>query len=282
MKKTVTGLSLLVVLLGFIFLTKISQFFFDAALLLLLVLAVCEMCKLAKQKGYNVTVVPLMIITAIIYPAIYFFDLIGFFATGAFGFILIFSFYIFDQKIKFEDFLFSLLIEVYPALLISLGFLMIHADFGEHEVGMIPLLLAASAAMCADTFAYYFGSLIKGPKIFPSISPKKTYSGSIAGLFGGAAGALLVYLLFEHLKLPLNMPFTVSETFKYPILFYSLIGVGIAVVSAIGDLGASRIKRSLEIKDYSKILGSHGGVMDRIDSILFSFVFMAITLYFIL
>ncbi|MDR2267523.1 MAG: phosphatidate cytidylyltransferase [Christensenellaceae bacterium] len=283
MKKTITGLLLAAVLLGFIFLTKVSQFFFDAIVLIVLFVALYEMCKLGKDSGYNPTKIPLLIMAVAIFPAVYFFKAAGYLAVAGGGFILIFSFFIFDPKITFKDFIYSVFIAIYPLLLLSLIFLIAHSTyFGILEIGMLPILICISAAMFADTFAFYFGSLIKGPKIFPKISPKKTYAGCIAGLFGGAAGALIIYALFEVLKLPLYMPLSFSYELKNPILFYALVGVLIAVISEIGDLGASRIKRELEIKDFSKILGSHGGIMDRLDSILFSLVPAAIiTAFFV-
>jgi len=161
----------------------------------------------------------------------------------------------------------------YPILPLTIAFQIIN------QFGMIPLLLALGAAMMADAFAYYFGSLIKGPKIFPKISPNKTYSGFIMGLVGGAVGAIIVYAMFELAPIPLNRIVVFSEKYN-PWIFYPIIGIVLGLIGEIGDLIASRIKRCMEIKDFGKILGSHGGIIDRLDSLLFTVVFMAVFMSF--
>ncbi|MFA5449369.1 MAG: phosphatidate cytidylyltransferase [Clostridia bacterium] len=278
MKRTLTGLSMFIVLMSFILLTKFSQYLFDVIIILFSGLTLYEMVDLGKKKGYKPMFIPLAIAFVAVYPLSIFFGIKGYLTVFGASFLLVFGFYIFDQKVEFKDFLYTLFILVYPLALISLAFLL------TNNFGMIPLLIPVAAAMAADTIAYYFGSMIKGPKIFPKISPKKTYSGSIAGLFGGAFGSILVYLLFEVAKLPLNAPLMFSEYFgshSTAIIFYIFIGIGIAVFSQIGDLGASRIKRSLEIKDFGSVLGSHGGAMDRLDSILFALVAMCIVMAYL-
>lgn len=276
MKRTITGLTLFVALMGFILLTEVSQLFFDAIVLVGAGFASYEMIRLGKTKGYKPLVIPYAITLAGLYPAIYFMGANGLFIMAGAGFLLIFSFYVFDQKVSFQDFTYTVFILIYPALMLSQAFYL------SREFGMIPVLIPLGAAMCSDTCAFYFGSLIKGPKIFPKISPKKTYAGSIFGVFGGALGSILVYLLFEVANLPLNDALRFSSLYGTTgaILFYVFIGMGIAVISEIGDLAASRVKRSLEIKDFSHILGSHGGFMDRLDSILFALVFMSVFMMF--
>lgn len=273
MKRTITGLSLFAVLMGVIMLTEVSRYFFDVLVLVFAGLSLYEMIDLGKRKEMTPEIIPLAIIMAAIYPMILFFGMKGYIITAGAGFLLIFGFYVFDQKVEFKNFSYTLFVMLYVILSLSLTFWL------NREYGMLPILVAVGAAMCSDTVAYYLGSLIKGPKIFPKISPKKTYSGSIAGLFGGALGSYLVYLLFELLNLPVYDKLRFTDYFN-PHLFYLLIGVAIAVISEIGDLGASRIKRSLEIKDFSKLLGSHGGVMDRLDSIIFALIFMSAVMAF--
>lgn len=279
LKRTLTGLILLVILLGFIFLTGLwegkGQPFFDALLIFVMAFATYEMITCVKAGGYTVTVIPLCIAIAALYPMITFFGYIGFFVTLGIALVLIFCFFIFDGRVTLKDMLMSSFILLYPIAPIGLALVM------TTSYGMIPLLVAAAAAMLSDAIAYYAGSAIGGKKIFPKISPKKTYAGSIIGLLGGAGGALIVYALFEVLPLPINDAVTfetlLPDTY---ILFYCLAGTAIAVVSEIGDLFASRIKRELGIKDFSHVLGSHGGLLDRLDSIIFAIIFMAIVMAF--
>ncbi len=279
LKKTLTGLLMLAVFIGFVLLTSLwngqGQYFFDALVIIVLGLSTFEMVKCTRQKGYNVEIIPLVIVVLGVYPAIKFLGYFGFFMVLVAGMILSFCFFVFDQRVKLKDMLMTLFIMLYPIAPIMCVLQTMNA------YGMLPFLLACASAMLADTIAYYAGSAIKGPKIFPKISPNKTYSGSIIGLVGGVAGALIVYALFEYANVPVNDPVKFSDVLPNPILFYSLMGLAIGVVSEIGDLFASRVKRELEIKDFSNLLGLHGGLMDRLDSIIFAVLFVAVVIEFL-
>lgn len=279
LKKTLTGLAMLAVLLGFIFLTGLwngkGQYFFDALVIIVLGFSTFEMVKCTKAKGYNVEIIPLIVVVLGTYPTIKFLGYFGFIMVLVAGMILSFCFFVFDQRVKLKDMLMTLFIMLYPILPIMCVLQIMNA------YGMIPFLMACAAAMLSDTIAYYAGSAIKGPKIFPKISPNKTYSGSIIGLVGGVAGSLIVYAMFEVANLPVNDVLRFSKVLSNPILFYSLMGLAIGIVSEIGDLFASRVKRELEIKDFSNFLGSHGGLMDRLDSIIFAVLFVTIVMQFL-
>lgn len=281
LKRTFTGLGLLVVLLGFIFLTGLwdgkGQPFFDALLIAVTAFATYEMIAAVRKSGYNVTIIPICIAVAAMYPMITFFGYLGLVVTLGVSVILAFCFFIFDQRVTLKDMLMSAFVILYPVAPLGVAMTM------TSLYGMIPLLVAAAAAMLSDAIAYYAGSAIGGKKIFPKISPNKTYAGSIIGLIGGAGGAMIVYALFEVAPLPVNAVIRFStllpETY---ILFYCLVGTAIAVVSEIGDLFASRIKRELGIKDFSHALGSHGGLLDRLDSIIYAVLFMAVVMEFLI
>ena len=279
LKKTLTGLLMLAILMGFIFLTSLwngqGQYFFDALVLIVLCLSTYEMYKCTKSKGYNVELIPLIVVVVGVYPAIKFLGYFGFFMVLCSGMILSFCFFVFDQRVSLKDMLMTLFIMLYPITPIMCVLQTINA------YGMLPFLLAAASAMLADTIAYYAGSAIKGPKIFPKVSPNKTYSGSFFGLLGGVGGALIVYAMFEVAKLPVNAPVLFSNVLDLPILFYVFMGLAIGVVSEVGDLFASRVKRELGLKDFSNLLGSHGGLMDRLDSIIFAVLFVAIVVEFL-
>ncbi len=301
LKKTLTGLVMFAILLGFIFLTSLwdgkGQYFFDALVILVLFLSTFEMVKCVKGKGfikrnedgklvfenifeveegkYNVEIIPIIVVVIGVYPAIKFLGYFGFIMILVAGMILSFCFFVFDQRVKIKDMLMTLFIMLYPIAPVMCVLQMMNA------YGMLPFLMAAASAMCADTIAYYAGSAIKGPKIFPKISPNKTYSGSLFGLLGGVAGSLVVYAMFEVASFPFNDTVRFAEKLANPILFYALMGLAIGIVSEIGDLFASRIKRELNIKDFSNLLGSHGGLIDRIDSIIFAVLFVAIVVEFL-
>jgi len=127
------------------------------------------------------------------------------------------------------------------------------------ELGKYTYLLIFAGAWITDSFAYFCGMLFGKHKLIPQISPKKTVEGSIGGiLFCGLSFVLYGFLLRHWLH--------IATDFNYFLLF--VYGVGVSVVSQIGDLSMSAVKRHYQIKDYGKILPGHGGMLDRFDSIL--------------
>ncbi len=121
---------------------------------------------------------------------------------------------------------------------------------------MVWLILISSWG--CDTFAYVVGKLIGKKKIFPVLSPKK----SLEGCIGGVLGAALLGWLYGHFLVEKAYP---GGNMAWGIAL--ICGVG-AVMSMVGDLAASAIKRDHEIKDYGKLIPGHGGIMDRFDSVI--------------
>lgn len=120
------------------------------------------------------------------------------------------------------------------------------------------MILAFGAAIATDTFAYFTGMLFGRHKLAPDISPKKTIEGAIGGtVFGTLAVFLFGYLAQNNFDLYI-------KTYLYAILGFIL-----SVLAQLGDLTASKVKRKFVVKDYGWIMGAHGGMIDRLDSILF-------------
>jgi phosphatidate cytidylyltransferase len=117
-----------------------------------------------------------------------------------------------------------------------------------------PVWLVVFSAFATDICAYFIGMKFGRRKLAPALSPKKTVEGSI----GGIVGSIIVCGVFGWFAMP--------ELFVHTLVIGALGGV----VSQVGDLTASAIKRRLGIKDYGSIIPGHGGVLDRIDSILFT------------
>jgi phosphatidate cytidylyltransferase len=109
-----------------------------------------------------------------------------------------------------------------------------------------------------DSFAYFTGRLIGKHKLAESISPKKTVEGAAGGaVFGIAAVYLFGYFGQEAFGVDI------------PVYWYAILGALLTALSQLGDLAASKIKRYFNAKDFGKIMGAHGGMMDRLDSMLF-------------
>ena len=113
-----------------------------------------------------------------------------------------------------------------------------------------------------DIGGYIFGNIFKGPKL-TKISPKKTYSGMIGGYI---LSIITIYIFFNYLNLYNdNIILFTSETFLNVLL--------ISTVSQIGDIIISFFKRLSKIKDTGKLIPGHGGLLDRIDGMIFAFPF---------
>ena len=137
-------------------------------------------------------------------------------------------------------------------------------------------LMFVGAWVC-DTFAYFTGRLFGKHKLSPKLSPKKTIEGAIGGLVFNIGGCMLYGLIIELITK--NIDGLKELDANYIVL--AVIGLVLGVVSMIGDLFASLIKRECGIKDYSKILPGHGGILDRFDSVLaVATVLMVICMFF--
>ena len=120
----------------------------------------------------------------------------------------------------------------------------------------------------SDTCAYAVGMLIGKHKVTPKLSPKKSLEGCIGGVCGAALNAYIYAIFVRNYMVEVENP-----------LLACTVGCALgAVVSQIGDLAASAIKRNHEIKDYGNLIPGHGGILDRFDSMLFTapIVFFAV------
>jgi len=114
----------------------------------------------------------------------------------------------------------------------------------------------------ADTFAFFGGRLIGGPRLWRRVSPGKTWSGAIVGTFAGAAAGAIVGFL------------AAPDGARLAPLFW--LGVAAAIAGQIGDLAESAIKRRFAVKDSSRLIPGHGGVLDRLDAFVAAAVFAAL------
>lgn len=181
-------------------------------------------------------------VALIMYPAIY---LIILFATYVFNF----------GKYSVKDV--AAFIFIYAYIAVSLSFIPIIRASIEQGIYLAWFILIPPIA--SDTVAYFVGSAIGKHKMAPVVSPKKSIEGSVGGIIGAAVitGAYGYYVS------------TVMEVTNGFVVACAVIGLVVGGVSQIGDLAASAIKREYGIKDYGKLIPGHGGVLDRVDSILY-------------
>jgi phosphatidate cytidylyltransferase len=122
--------------------------------------------------------------------------------------------------------------------------------------GLVAILWIFAVVWLTDVGAYFTGRALGGPKLWPQVSPKKTWSGFIGGVLAGTIGAVIV----AHAATGgLGHPW-------YGGLFLALVSAFAAIASQGGDLLESALKRHFDVKDSSHLIPGHGGVMDRLDS----------------
>ncbi len=158
--------------------------------------------------------------------------------------------------------LIDILVSVMPMLTLVLPGMCLFGLLRVPDLPMQKLLLSSvfAIAVVCDTFAYLVGSTLGGRKLCPLISPKKTVSGAIGGMVGAMLGAVAVMLGFQ-----LAFP-----SAAYPSVWYHLaLGLVGGVAAQMGDLFASLVKRHCGVKDFGNLFPGHGGMLDRMDSILF-------------
>ncbi|GIV15881.1 MAG: phosphatidate cytidylyltransferase [Armatimonadota bacterium] len=151
------------------------------------------------------------------------------------------------------------LIALYLGLLLSTWVRLRLADGGCARQGewlsegVRLVLLACASVWACDTLAYFVGRRFGRTQIAPLLSPRKSWEGAGAGVLGGAAAAALI-----------------AGWLDIPLFSSLVLGVASVCAGQIGDLFESALKRELEVKDFGGLLPGHGGVMDRLDSLLFA------------
>jgi phosphatidate cytidylyltransferase len=138
---------------------------------------------------------------------------------------------------------------IYASLMVVAGFGLWHlrSDFGQ--AGLRWMLWLALIVIATDVLGYFAGRLIGGPKIWPAISPNKTWAGTIAGWIGAAF---------------------IGLGFAGPGGAAEMVGLSVALAMAaqLGDAAESALKRKMGVKDASNLIPGHGGMMDRFDGML--------------
>ena len=230
---------------------------------LLLILYACSMiayreltkvlgCATDKKKVNALEVIGLLGITGY-YTAVYFATdkvillmcIVEVFLAEMFWYVISFP------KYKADHVVAAVFSFMYAPLLLSFVYL---TRAGEQGIYLVWLILISSWG--CDTCAYAVGMLIGKKKIFPKLSPKKSLEGCIGGTLGAAIiGGLYGYFVVEKVLPEQNIA-----------LIIAFICAVAAVMSMVGDLAASAIKRNHDIKDYGTLIPGHGGVMDRFDS----------------
>jgi phosphatidate cytidylyltransferase len=136
----------------------------------------------------------------------------------------------------------------------GLGFLILLRKIPDH--GFWAVVAVLFTVFAADTAAYFFGRALGTHRMAPVISPGKTWEGLVAGVVAGMLAAFLI--LYKDRDEFLSIPETLA------------LGAAVVIASVCGDLFESAIKRDLSVKDSGRLLGGHGGMLDRLDALLWA------------
>jgi phosphatidate cytidylyltransferase len=122
-------------------------------------------------------------------------------------------------------------------------------------------VLLFAVAWCADIAAYAIGNVLKGPKLWPRFSPNKTWSGFLGGLLAGVMGGVIVESLSNSVELALWASV--------------IVGLVVSLATMAGDLWESALKRRFGVKDAGSLIPGHGGILDRVDGLMFAVIAIA-------
>lgn len=147
-------------------------------------------------------------------------------------------------------------------LYIAFGFDAIISIINNFDYGYIYVWLVFLISILSDTMAYFTGRFFGKHKLAPILSPKKTLEGSIGAIAFSTIGCV-----------------TFGKVFNLNILLMVILGFAGSIISQVGDLVASYVKRKVEIKDYSNLIPGHGGILDRFDSIILVSQFIYVVIF---
>lgn len=272
LKRAVTAIVLVGYAFAMLYLgTAVHYGFLDALVMSFAFVGTYEMYHTFRKSEYkNSWGAPLLLCVAI-YPLWYFLGYKGILIALSLSICLALAVFTFKAEMELKDLLATIFSLIYPMALVSLAF----ALSREFPCGgTFAISFAIFLPVFSDTFAYLVGSTLGKRKLCPSISPKKTVAGAIGGLLGSVLCAVTFFLLFDlYAVIPVGYV-TFSDSVAVRAVVFVVLGIVGGVLAEIGDLAASRIKRTMNIKDFGNIFPGHGGVLDRLDSIMFTLVML--------
>ncbi len=249
-QRVITGIALVVLLIAIL---ALGTPFVELAVALLSAVAVTELfnaTRLENKKNLHMSAV----VGAVCLVAAQCFGAVMFNPVMFIYIVALFVIYMSNMEtVKFKDVAKTFFITIYVAFMFGHIILVRNMDNGSLLIWMVLI-----GAFVTDTAALFGGKFFGKHKLCPKLSPKKTIEGSISGIVGCVVATLVFCVICKA-------GFGVYPNYLYAVL----IALGSSIISQLGDLSASCIKRQFGIKDYGKIMPGHGGVMDRFDSLFF-------------
>ena len=247
-----------------VYLLHTGGLFFSLAIIFLAIAALFELNNMAKKNNAGIYVFSAMIPSVLMSVAAFYYNqpiFIFYIFTAAILLILLEGVFRHNDEKWLDKNLYSIFAVCYIGLFFSIFILLRHITvepglttyFGDMNQGEVFLWLALLGTWSSDTFAYFIGSAFGKNKLCPKISPNKSWEGAIAGFLGCIA---VVWYMG-------------TNVFFVKSINLIIFGVLIGLFAPLGDLAESQIKRFSDVKDSGSFFPGHGGVLDRLDSLLF-------------
>ena len=207
-----------------------------------------------KGELFNRIVTSIILLPILFYTTIY---------SGTYLILLLLLFFLLSmyEIIKNTK---NLLFILLSGILLMFSFYSFYFLRGETKYSLIILFWILASTFLSDMGGYIFGKIFKGKKL-TKISPKKTYSGAFGSIALACSSLPLINLLQSYFLNEILINFLELNFLTITILIY--------LVCQLGDIGVSFLKRKINIKNISNILPGHGGVLDRIDGLIFVMIF---------
>ena len=261
MKSNLPSRILVALLFGppLLILSYLGKLYFLVLIVFLTLLALLELIYIYRVKGVNLPRIPLLIFGVLIAGTSYFHvpDVLLLIIFSSLLYVSLFQIVRRGTRQATSNISSFMFASIYVPFLFS--FLVLIREMPrtlniEYRTGGLWIIFILFCVWLSDTLAYFVGSSLGRHKLCPGISPGKSVEGFVAGIVGAVVAAMLSYHFFLG-----SVPLT-------DLLILSLI---IGSVGQIGDLMESSFKREADLKDSSRILPGHGGILDRFDSLLF-------------
>lgn len=292
LKRLITGIFILLTVATFIVLKQFNSLIFDALIMIIMYGSLYETIKVYKTDGKNIDYS--VFLTPALMCVIFNLEKNTF---RAYGFVVlmtvIFILFLLTSEIigygikrkngttetdpdvlnrtLFDKTKYTLQVYAYPICVLSTLLALNHLEYNLSYMGLI---LSFACSMSTDSFAYLFGKCFGKRKFIPEVSPNKTIAGMFGGFFGGIVASIVCILCFVYFP---AFKDTVCANKDMFVLVFAVLGVLGALADQLGDLIASALKRKVGVKDYGHIFPGHGGFMDRVDGLMFTFATVYIT-----
>lgn len=214
-----------------------------------------EMMAAIRAKGHEAMAWPGYLCAALLVPAAWYVGASALFSMYVLVISAAFAVRILSGRVSTRSLLWSLFSMAYPMPLYGVMALTLSVD---EPYGRAMLLFTLAVVCLTDMMAYFIGMAFGKRKLCPALSPKKSVEGAVGGLFGGVLAGAALFLLQPLLRT------------DYPLWVFLALSPVCSVLGQIGDLAASAIKREMGVKDFGNIFPGHGGLLDRLDSLLFA------------